>query len=59
MFPNCFHAAEIRDSLLPWACCVSVVIPERKYDDMFPLHFCQRNIIVACFRYVSLYGFKL
>ena len=48
-----------RYSLLPWTCHVSVMIPEWKHDDMFPLHFCQRNIIVACFRYVSLYGFKL
>ena len=32
------------------------MIPEQKYD-MFPLHFCQRNIIVV--RYVFLYGFKL
>ena len=44
MFPFCFRATETRYSLLPWTCHVSVMIPERKYDDMFQLHFCRRNI---------------
>ena len=59
MFLFYFRAAETRYSLLPWTCHVSVMIPEREFDAMFPLHFCQRNIIVACFLYVPLYGLKL
>ena len=44
--------------LFPGPFQVSVMIPERQYDDISPLHFCQRNVIVACFHFVS-FCFKL
>ena len=42
MFPFCFRAVETRYSLLPWTYNVSVMIPEREYDHLFPLHLCHR-----------------